>query len=197
MGDVSRFIALTRFASHLWDIFSRPEHGSSHHRSTHRICGWFVRQPAWNGIAGGRPLLSTDAGAWWAPITACGRLVLVRLDCESCLSVERPQCQGRLKMHPQLAARRRELGRQSPATGVDAGLTVPDQHLRQRPQRPHTAGNAPEQIGRLLGQDQHAGAGSRAARHATTTQPRRSSRCPTGIGADGSHRSNCQTSPGR
>jgi hypothetical protein len=26
-------------------IFERPEHGSSHHRSTHRICGWFVRQP--------------------------------------------------------------------------------------------------------------------------------------------------------
>jgi hypothetical protein len=47
VGDVSRFIALTRFASHWWDIFSRPAHGSSHHRSTHRICGWFVRQPPW------------------------------------------------------------------------------------------------------------------------------------------------------
>ena len=36
---------MTRFASHLWDIFGRAEHGSSHHRSTHRIYGWFVRQP--------------------------------------------------------------------------------------------------------------------------------------------------------
>jgi hypothetical protein len=31
--------------------FGRPDHGSSHHRSTHRICGWFVQQPPWNSIA--------------------------------------------------------------------------------------------------------------------------------------------------
>ena len=32
-------------SSHLRAIFASSEHGSSHHRSTHRICGWFVRQP--------------------------------------------------------------------------------------------------------------------------------------------------------
>jgi hypothetical protein len=28
-------------------VFGTSEHGSSHHRSTHRICGWFIRQPPW------------------------------------------------------------------------------------------------------------------------------------------------------
>jgi hypothetical protein len=41
----------TRFSSHLRAIFGRPEHGSSHHRSTHRICGWFVQQPPWKAKA--------------------------------------------------------------------------------------------------------------------------------------------------
>src|SRR5512132_3435636 len=36
--------------------FQPSWHGSSHHRSTHRICGWFVRQPpckaaAWSATA--------------------------------------------------------------------------------------------------------------------------------------------------
>jgi hypothetical protein len=56
VGDVSRFIALTTFSSHSSAIFGRPEHGSSHHRSTHRICGWFVRQPR------------RDAGVGWCLI---------------------------------------------------------------------------------------------------------------------------------
>jgi hypothetical protein len=45
VGDPSPFMALMRFSSHLRTIFGRGEHGSSHRRSTHRICGWFVQQP--------------------------------------------------------------------------------------------------------------------------------------------------------
>ena len=53
------------FPGHL----SPPEHGSSHHRSTHRICGWFVRQPpctaaveppAGMTLGSGRGLLTRD-----------------------------------------------------------------------------------------------------------------------------------------
>ena len=32
-------------SSHLRAIWGHSEHGSSHHRSTHRIRGWFVQQP--------------------------------------------------------------------------------------------------------------------------------------------------------
>ena len=63
MGDASRFIALTMVSSHLRAIFAGSEHGSSHHRSTHRICGWFVRQPP--SGAGAR-----RTGTWGARIWA-------------------------------------------------------------------------------------------------------------------------------
>ena len=54
MGDVPRSAALARASSHLSATFGHSQHGSSHHRSTHRIHGWFVRQPrAADASAGG------------------------------------------------------------------------------------------------------------------------------------------------
>ena len=53
MGDVPRSAALARASSHLSATFGHSQHGSSHHRSTHRIHGWFVRQPRLNASAGG------------------------------------------------------------------------------------------------------------------------------------------------
>jgi hypothetical protein len=45
VGAVSRFAALARVSSHLSATRGRFDHGSSHHRSTHRICEWFLQQP--------------------------------------------------------------------------------------------------------------------------------------------------------
>ena len=45
MGEASRFIALASVSSHLPAAVGHSQHGSSHHRSTHRNRDWFVRQP--------------------------------------------------------------------------------------------------------------------------------------------------------
>ena len=42
-GDVSRFAALARASFHLSAALGHSQVGSSHHRSTHRIAGWFVQ----------------------------------------------------------------------------------------------------------------------------------------------------------
>ena len=88
------------------------------------------------------------------------------------------------------------LGR-APAAGVQAGLAVPDQRLRQRAERPQAAPDAEQQLRRLLGEDQRAGAGARVA------QARDDDPALAGLAmadrdlALGSHRSNWQISPGR
>jgi hypothetical protein len=56
-----------------------------------------------------------------------------------------------------------ELVAGAPAVAVDASLTIPDQQLRQRAQRPQTATDPGEQIGRLLAEDQGASTGARVA----------------------------------
>lgn len=50
--------------------------------------------------------------------------------------------------------------------GGDRRLAVPDDGLRQSAQLRQAAAHAPEDVGRLLGEDQRPGAGSRAAQGA-------------------------------
>src|SRR5262249_39770563 len=62
---------------------------------------------------------------------------------------------------PQLAAEGSErIGRPPPA-GVQRARTVPDQRLRKPAQRPQTTADAPQNVGRLLGEDQRAGTRAR------------------------------------
>ena len=64
-----------------------------------------------------------------------------------------------LEDHParlQLPAERRELGGRSAAAG-DRSFTVPDQLLRQHPEPTEATADAPEDVRRLLGEDQRAG----------------------------------------
>jgi hypothetical protein len=63
----------------------------------------------------------------------------------------------------QLAAERSELVAGAAVVGVDAGLAIPDQRVRQPAQLPKAAPDPGQQIGLLLAEDQRAGAGSRVA----------------------------------
>jgi hypothetical protein len=63
----------------------------------------------------------------------------------------------------QLRAEAGELRRWAAVAGVQAGLAVPDQRLRQRAQRPQAAPDPEQQLRDLLGEDQRAGTGARVA----------------------------------
>ena len=71
---------------------------------------------------------------------------------------------GRLAEVPvdaQLPAEGGELVGRPAIAGVQAGLTVPDQRLGQRAERPQATPDAGQQIRRLPGEDQRAGTGAR------------------------------------
>ena len=82
------------------------------------------------------------------------------LDGALSLRIARP---AKLPADAQLAAQRGELRCRLPIAGAEAGLAVPDQPAGQAADLPQTAGDAPEQIRRLLGEDQRARAGARVA----------------------------------
>src|SRR5215207_5456390 len=98
--------------------------------------------------------------------------VLQPLDDPLCLRVAR---RAEPPVDAQLAAERGELLARAAAVAVDAGLTVPDQRLRQRPTRPQTARDPRQQIRRLFSEDQRAGTGAGVA------QARDHDPCPPGL----------------
>ena len=88
------------------------------------------------------------------------RVALPALDDALGLRIARP---AEVPADPQLAAERGELLGRAAVVGVDAGLAIPDQRLRQPAELPEAAPDPGQQIRRLLGEDQRAGAGARVA----------------------------------
>jgi hypothetical protein len=126
----------SELSSHSSGVRPAAEHGSSHHKSTHRIREWFVRQPQANGALwpAGAPRSASEK-AWWLDPSGCltargirGRSRAVSAVADTALTgTVAPACEPRPAVHQAGAGARSSVQASQKASTTTGSNCVPAQ----------------------------------------------------------------------